>query len=79
MTGAEDETVMRLRTGFLREAVLRVRELVAQGEINEAIVKGAEVRRYFEWIGRRYHLMKSGCSGKKSNLSPELLDVVEMQ
>jgi len=46
----EDETVKRLRAGFLRRAVIRIRELVAHGETDEALIGSTELRRYFEWI-----------------------------
>jgi hypothetical protein len=45
-----DETVMRVRTGFLKNAVTQVRELVAHGDIQDALNASYEVRRYFEWI-----------------------------
>jgi hypothetical protein len=41
---------MRVRTGFLENAVMRVRELVARGDIQDALAASYEVRRYFEWI-----------------------------
>jgi hypothetical protein len=46
-----EDPVIRLRTGFLHHAVLRVREMVAAGEIHEAIAAGQELRRYFGWVG----------------------------
>jgi hypothetical protein len=45
-----DETVIRLRTGFLRSAVTQVRELAAHGEREDAMNGSDELRRYFEWI-----------------------------
>lgn len=50
MIADADETVMRLRTGFLRSAVIRVRELAAHGDMEEALNRSSELRRYFEWI-----------------------------
>lgn len=45
-----NELVVRLRTGFLKQAVARVRELVADGEIDEALMAADQVRNYFEWV-----------------------------
>jgi hypothetical protein len=45
-----DETVIRLRTGFLRNAVIRIRELAARGDMEDALSGSNELRRYFEWI-----------------------------
>lgn len=45
-----DETVMRWRTGFLRSAVMQVRELAAHGDMEDALNGSGELRRYFEWI-----------------------------
>jgi hypothetical protein len=45
-----DETVMRLRTGFLRSAVMQVWELAAHGKREDAMNGSDELRRYFEWI-----------------------------
>jgi hypothetical protein len=47
---SEDDTVVRLRTSFIQRAVVRVRELATQGQIDDAIVAGTELRRYFEWV-----------------------------
>jgi hypothetical protein len=45
-----DTLVVRLRTGFLKEAIARVRELAAHGEIDEALMAADQVRSYFEWV-----------------------------
>jgi hypothetical protein len=47
---------MRLRTGFLQRAVLRVRQLAAHGDMEDALNASSELRCYFEWV--------------KENLSP---------
>jgi hypothetical protein len=39
-----------MRTDFLRSAVIRVRELVAHGDMEDALNGSGEVRRYFEWV-----------------------------
>jgi hypothetical protein len=44
------ETVIRLRTGFLRSAVIRIRELAAHGYMEDAVNRSSELRRYFEWV-----------------------------
>jgi hypothetical protein len=43
--------VIRLRTGFLKQAVERVLGMVAEGKIDEATIEGQELQRYFEWVG----------------------------
>jgi hypothetical protein len=45
-----DETVMRLRTGFLKSAVIQVKELAVHGDMEDALNRSSELRRYFEWI-----------------------------
>jgi hypothetical protein len=45
-----DDPVIRLRTGFLKQAVMRVRGMVADGEIYEATMKAQDLQRYFEWV-----------------------------
>jgi hypothetical protein len=45
-----DDVVIRLRTGFLKDAVTRIRGMVDAGETYEAVIAGAELRRYFEWV-----------------------------
>lgn len=50
MIAGLDETVTRLRTGFLRSAVTQVRELAAHGDMEDALNGSNELRRYFEWI-----------------------------
>ena len=47
---SDDDTVVRLRTRFIKGAVVRVRELATHGQIDDAIVAGTELRRYFEWV-----------------------------
>jgi hypothetical protein len=41
---------MRLRVGLLRSAVRQVRELVAHGDMEDALNRSNELRHYFEWI-----------------------------
>jgi hypothetical protein len=45
-----NELVVRLRTGFLKRAIARVRELAAHGEIDEALLAADQVRSYFDWV-----------------------------
>ena len=45
-----DETVKRLRTGFLQRAVLRVRQLAAHGDMEDALNASSELRHYFEGV-----------------------------
>jgi hypothetical protein len=42
-----DDPVIRLRTGYLKHAIMRIRGLVDAGESYEAIIAAAELRRYF--------------------------------
>jgi len=50
VSAVADDIVVRLRTNFLKRAVMRIRELASHGEIDEALVGGTELRRYFEWV-----------------------------
>jgi hypothetical protein len=45
-----DEPVIQLRTGFLKQAVIRVLGMAAEGEIDEATMKAQDLPRYFEWV-----------------------------
>jgi len=49
----ENDSVVKLRTAFLKRAVTQIRELAARGETEEAFVEGSELRHYFEWFKER--------------------------
>jgi len=67
VSAVADDVVTRLRTGFLKRAVLQVREMAAHGELDEALTAVGELRRYFEWVKDDFSVEERG----------ELLDQIQ--
>lgn len=60
MSAITDDAVVRLRTGFVKRAVLQVRELAAHGEFGEALTAVGELSRYFECVKEDISLEERG-------------------
>jgi hypothetical protein len=69
-----DETVIRLRTGFLRSAVIQVRELAAHGEREDAMNGSDALRRYFEWIKEDLPLVERNVLSEEIQTLPKSSD-----
>ena len=75
MIADADETVMRVRTGFLRRAVIQVRELATHGDIQDALTASYEVRRYFEWIKEDLSPFERGILFEQIQTLPKSVDI----
>jgi hypothetical protein len=63
---------MRLRTGFLRSAVIQVRELALHGDMEDALNGSNELRRYFEWIKEGLSPVERGVLAEQIQTLPKL-------
>jgi hypothetical protein len=70
-----DETVKRLRVGFLRSAVMQVRQLAANGDMEDALNGSKELRRYFEWIKEDLSLAERGALFEQIQTLPKPVEI----